>query len=43
MAKYNRSMDPEREVAVLSDLSHPELAARWRAVHGAPPPKGMST
>jgi hypothetical protein len=35
-------MDPEREVAVLSDLSHPDLAARWRAVHGAPPPKGMS-
>ena len=42
MAKYNRNMDPEREIALLSDLSHPDLAARWRAVHGAPPPKGMS-
>jgi len=42
MAKYNRNMDPEREIALLSDLSHPDLAARWQAVHGAPPPKGMS-
>ena len=42
MAKYNRNMDPEREIALLSELSHPDLAARWQAVHGAPPPKGMS-
>ena len=42
MAKYNRNMDPERKIALLNDLSHPDLAARWQAVHGAPPPKGMS-
>ncbi len=32
----------EREVAILRDLSYPDLAVRWMAVHGAPPPKGMS-
>ena len=32
----------ERKIALLSDLSHPDLAARWKVVHGAPPPKGMS-
>ena len=32
----------EREVAILGDLSYPDLAVRWKAVHGAPPPKGMS-
>ena len=42
MAKYNRNIDPEWEIALLSELSHPDLAARWQAVHGAPPPKGMS-
>ncbi len=32
----------EREVAILGDLSHPDLAVRWMAVHGVRPPKGMS-
>ena len=32
----------EREVAILGDLSYPDLAVRWKAVHGSPPPKGMS-
>ena len=32
----------EQEIALLSDLPHPDLAARWQAGHGAPPPKGMS-
>ena len=42
MAKTRRNMDPEKEIALLSDLSHPDLAASWQAIHGAPPPKGMS-
>jgi len=32
----------EREVAILGDLSYPDMAMRWEVVHGAPPPKGMS-
>ena len=32
----------EREVAILGDLSYPDMAVRWEVVHGAPPPKGMS-
>ncbi len=42
MTKYNRNKDPEREIALLSDLSHADLAVRWQIGHGAPPPKGMS-
>ena len=34
--------DPEREIALLADLPHRDLAARWQALHGAPAPKGMS-
>ncbi len=32
----------EQEIALLSDLSPPDLAARWQVGHGVPPPKGMS-
>jgi hypothetical protein len=34
--------DIEREIAMLSDLPHPDLSARWQVKRGAPPPKGMS-
>lgn len=34
--------DAEREVALLADLPHRDLAARWQALHGAPAPKGIS-
>ncbi|MEX2616006.1 MAG: DUF2924 domain-containing protein [Alphaproteobacteria bacterium] len=44
MARNSRAarQDPEQAVARLSDLPHPELAARWRALSGAAPPKGLS-
>ena len=32
----------EREVAVLADLSRSALVARWRTLHRADPPKGIS-
>ena len=34
--------DAEREVALLADLPHRDLAVRWQTLHGAPAPKGMS-
>ena len=34
--------DIEREVTNLGNLSYPDLAVRWKDVHGTPPPKGMS-
>jgi hypothetical protein len=36
------ALNPERQIALLSDLSHPDLVARWRARHGSPAPRGMS-
>ena len=42
MMKPKGRVDPEREIAHLCDLSHPELVKCWQARHGAPPPKGMS-
>lgn len=30
----------KREIATLRDLSRAELAARWTAIYGVPPPKG---
>jgi len=42
MAKISRNTDLEREIALLNDLSHQDLFARWQAMHGAPPPKGIS-
>jgi hypothetical protein len=30
------------DVALLAQLPRPELVARWEAVYGAPPPKGIS-
>jgi len=42
MAKINPNTDLEREIALLNDLSHQNLGARWQAVHSAPPPKGIS-
>ncbi len=32
----------EREIAALADLSRPALVARWRKLHRADPPKGIS-
>jgi hypothetical protein len=31
----------EDDVAAIADLSRAELAARWQAAHGHPPPKGI--
>ena len=42
MAKINPNTDLKREIALLNDLSHQNLGARWQAVHSAPPPKGIS-
>ena len=36
-----RSTDLNDEVAEIGSLSRTELAARWQAVHGHPPPKGI--
>lgn len=36
-----RSTDLSDEVAAIGGLSRIELAARWQAAHGHPPPKGI--
>lgn len=42
MTKHKDYVDPEREIAHLCDLPHPELVKFWQARQGAAPPKGIS-
>ena len=42
MANYSGNVDLEREIAMLGNLLHRDLVARWHAGQGTPPPKGMS-
>ena len=34
--------DAEREIALLAELPHRDLAVRWQTLHDAPAPKGIS-